>query len=799
MNRYPLIKFALFFIIGIIFSKYFSFSIPVLFILSAVTISLSILLAWLKKFNLSVILVYFIIFVAGLTYSEVRNLRSVSYPFEDPKINNSLLFGEITDIDLMQNDRISFKVRTDSLFANKEYYSSELILLTRVFDKNLSRTFEKLKIGNKVILKGTLQKGRETRNPGEFNYQKYLESEGINGLFNIYRKSDLKIVDDQSNFFPQFIFELRKGIDEKLSRFHNKETYGLLRGLLLADRKLIDYETREEFINSGVVHVLAVSGLHVGYIMLIFLILFNRTNIILRISLTIIGLLFFLLLTNSPASVFRASVMSITGLSVFLLNREYNGINALSIAAFIILLINPNDLFTPGFQLSFSAVAAILILMPRFSKRIEKLKLKKYYKQILLFASVSIAAQIGTLPFTLFYFGKLSVIAIFANIIVIPLIGLILPLGIVSLILGSFIPWFGFIYGAANNMLVTLLFNFVGLFSNIPLAFLDVINFSIYDGILFYIVIGFILSKTFYGFRLSIKFIVILLLIINYFLYSKFDDKSIIKENLLTLIYIDVDQGDAFLINFPNGKTALIDAGNATKYFDTGKHIIHPLLKQLKIDKIDYAFISHLDADHYLGIHYLIENGIIDTVYKPVTDLSVRKEKEFLNFLTEQRTVYRYYHQNILSIGNTSLYFLSDTTDYVSKRFDSNNKSGVIKLIHGDNSFLFTGDAEIPSERYLVNKFGKFLDSDVLKLGHHGSKTSSSERFLDFVAPEVGIISAGIENRFNHPSDIILQRLEQMDINYKRTDKSGAIIIQSDGENYKFIDWRNFDTFTLSN
>jgi len=799
VNRYPLIKFTLFFIIGIILSKISNLSLPILIISSVVLIFLSILFLWLKKLNLSAVLVYIIILAAGLTYSELRNLRSVSYPFDDPKINNAVLYGEITDVDLLQNDRISLKVKSDSLYANKKYYISELILLTRVFDKNLSRTFEKLKIGNKVILKGTLQKGRETRNPGEFNYQKYLESEGINGLFNIYRKSDLRIVDAQSNFFPQFIFELRKGIDEKLSRFHNKETYGLLRGLLLADRKLIDYETREEFINSGVVHVLAVSGLHVGYIMLIFLILFNRTNIILRISLTIIGLLFFLLLTNSPASVFRASVMSITGLSVFLLNREYNGINALSIAAFIILLINPNDLFIPGFQLSFSAVAAILILMPRFSKRIEKLKIKKYYKKIMLFASVSIAAQIGTLPFTLFYFGKLSVISIFANIIIIPLIGLILPLGIVSLLLGSFIPWFGFIYGAANNMLVTLLFNFVGLFSSIPLAFLDVINFSIYDGILFYIIIGFILSKTFYGFRLSIKIVVILFLVLNYFIYSKFDDRSIVKENLLTVVYIDVDQGDSFLINFPNGKTALIDAGNATKYFDTGKHIIHPLLKQLEIDKIDYAFISHLDADHYMGIHYLIENGIIDTVYKPLTDLSVSKEKEFLSFLTNQKVTYKYYHQKILRIGNTSLYFLNDTTDFISKRFDSNNKSGVIKLIHGDNSFLFTGDAEIPSERYLVNKFGKFLDSDILKLGHHGSKTSSSESFLNYVTPEVGIISAGIENRFNHPSEIIMDRLENMKINYKRTDKSGAVIIQSDGENYKFIDWRNFDTFTLSN
>ena len=222
-------------------------------------------------------------------------------------------------------------------------------------------------------------------------------------------------------------------------------------------------------------------------------------------------------------------------------------------------------------------------------------------------------------------------------------------------------------------------------------------------------------------------------------------------------------------------------------------------MKNLDIEKINYAFLSHLDADHYFGIFHLIENDLVDTIYKPSTDTSVSKESDFLKYLNEKAIPYIDYHKEIKRIGNASLYILNDSTDMRSADFDSNNKSGVIKIVYGNNSFLFMGDSETPAEGFLISKFNKFLDSEVLKLGHHGSKTSSSEKFLDIVTPEYGIISAGIKNRFNHPSKSILERLKMKNINYKRTDKEGAIILQSDGENYKFIDWRNFNTFALFN
>jgi competence protein ComEC len=204
-----------------------------------------------------------------------------------------------------------------------------------------------------------------------------------------------------------------------------------LKGILLADRGEIDFSTREKFVNAGVVHILAVSGLHVGFIVLIFIVISSRFNLYIRSAITIIGLLAFLMITNSPASVFRASLMGITLIITFMLNRKFNSYNALAIAALIILIIDPMELFNPGFQLSFSAVLSIVAIYPIFSNGIYKFGIKnKLIKWTLLFCSVSLAAQIGTLPFTILYFNKLSIIALFANLIVIPLVAVIVSTGI---------------------------------------------------------------------------------------------------------------------------------------------------------------------------------------------------------------------------------------------------------------------------------------------------------------------------------------------------------------------------------
>jgi len=253
---------------------------------------------------------------------------------------------------------------------------------------------------------------------------------------------------------------------------------------------------------------------------------------------------------------------------------------------------------------------------------------------------------------------------------------------------------------------------------------------------------------------------------------------------------IDVGQGDSFLIKFPNGKTALIDAGEANPYFDNGEKVIIPLLDYLGINKIDYGFISHLDLDHYGGFVSLIYNNRIKEIYRPLPDSS-SKSQRLEKFLLANEIKTFAYSRTSFNIGNVRLYFLSDPSDIAFKKLSGNDKSGVIKIAYGKTSFLFVGDCEHPEEYYLATRFGKALDSDVLKVAHHGSSTGSSEAFVNLVTPKISLISSGIKNKFNHPAESVLNSLRKTDSKIYRTDLSGAVLLQSDGEKIEHSNWNS--------
>jgi competence protein ComEC len=571
---------------------------------------------------------------------------------------------------------------------------------------------------------------------------------------------------------------------------HNTETAALLRGLLLADRREIDQETKTQFINSGIIHVLAVSGLHVGFIALIFIVLFGRFNIYLRSVLTMIGLLIFMILTGVPPSVFRATVMALVILVAFLTNRSTNIFNSLAIAALIILIINPNEIYSPGFQLSFSAVISIGVIYPIISGMINRLQIQsKFVRYILLFVAVSFAAQIGTLPFTLIYFGKLSVIGLATNIIVIPAIGIILSLSVGTIIIGSIFPSIALYYSATNDLITWLMLNLIKLTGELSFSHFKITAYSIYDSVVFYF---FISSFIYFIGRFKTKYAIIILLLLtisNVILFTFLDDEELLPENQLSVLMVDVGQGDSFIIKFPNNKTALIDAGEATFYFDYGERVILPLLNYLGIEKIDYGFISHLNLDHYGGFVALILEGRIGEIYKPALDTSKTKDVKFEKFLRNKTIPFTYYNKQSLKIGNCKIYILSNINEAKVFNLSLNNKSGIIKIIYGSTSFLFTGDAEKKVENILVRNYQSFLDVDVLKVGHHGSKSSSSQKFLDYVTPKINLISAGIKNRFNHPANDIIKRLKDTGTKIYRSDMDGAVLLNSDGENIKLKKW----------
>ena len=285
------------------------------------------------------------------------------------------------------------------------------------------------------------------------------------------------------------------------------------------------------------------------------------------------------------------------------------------------------------------------------------------------------------------------------------------------------------------------------------------------------------------------KLVLLILILANTYIYSSIDNTDLLPDNYFSVLMIDVGQGDSFLIKFPNGKTALVDAGNTTIFFDNGERVIIPLLNYLGIKKIDYGIVTHIDADHYGGYVSLIFNGMIGEIIKPELDTSLSKDKRFEEFARKREVTIKYFEEQKFEVGNTVLYFLFDENLKSISGESTNDRSGIFKLVYGQTSFLFTGDVEKRIEKFYLNKYKYFLDSDLLKVGHHGSKTSSSEEFLEYVTPEISLISAGFKNKFGHPSKEIIERLENVGSTIFRSDLQKAILIRSDGEEIKVINW----------
>ena len=350
-------------------------------------------------------------------------------------------------------------------------------------------------------------------------------------------------------------------------------------------------------------------------------------------------------------------------------------------------------------------------------------------------------------------------------------------------------PFAAIYFAAANHLFAAGILNIIKFSGELSFSYLSVTNFSIADLIIFYLMLIFLLYFLPRFNTLKSKLVLLILVLANTFVYSSIDDTNLLPDDYLSVLMIDVGQGDSFLVKFPNGKTALIDAGNTTIFFDNGERVILPLLNFLGIKKIDYGIVTHIDSDHYGGYVSLIIDGMIGEIFKPKLDTSLSKDKRFEEFIQKRGVPIRYFEEQKFEVGNTVLYFLYDDNLKSISGESTNDRSIIFKLVYGETSFLFTGDVEKRIEKFYISKYKYFLDSDILKVGHHGSKTSSSKEFLEYITPEVSLISAGFKNKFGHPSDEIIERLQHAGSTIYRSDLQKAILLRSDGDEIKVINW----------
>ena len=584
--------------------------------------------------------------------------------------------------------------------------------------------YSNLKLGDKIKITGTFKLPSSNTTDYLFNYQKYLQRRKI---FYLVEISSLKKIKSNRNIYYF--------LKQKLINNLNNNPY--LYTFILGDKTYLDSNIKRSYQSNGISHLFCVSGMHITLLVSIINKLLkkfklNETNLFLITSSVLI---IYLLLIGLSPSIVRAVLFYI----VFSLNTiKYFYIkptNLFLIVMAISLLINPNYLYDIGYLYSYS-ISFVLI------KLSNNLKDNNYFKTIF---KTSVISLLISIPITLYNFYEINILSIFYNLIFIPLVSLIIfPMSPLVVIIKPLLPIYNFLIIGLERLSL--------FFSNIHFGKLIFRRLPIYVYIIYFLLLIIYLYKPK---RLFLYLFFLLLLFIHY-LIPYFD-----YTNYLEMI--DVGQGDSILIHYNNQNILNDTGGNYNEgviYYNT----ISPILKSKGIKRIDYLIISHGDNDHMGEAITLINNFKVEKVIFNCGDYNYL-EKKLIKVLKKKHIKY---YSCVDRIDN--LYFLQ------TKTYDNeNDNSNVIYTEINGYKFLFMGDASIKREMDLLEEY-ELSEIDFLKVGHHGSRTSSSKEFIKEINPKYSLISVGSNNKFGHPNEEVLNNLNNSKI--YRTDKQGSIMIK---------------------
>ncbi len=651
--------------------------------------------------------------------------------------------------------------------------------------------------GTRIRFPARLRAFRNFNNPGSYDYEEAMRIRGYSCAASISDGRRVVLMGPGTLGWTGDLLErlrgpLRTWIGNKLPQ----PEQGLVQALLLGEKQGIPPPLREAFQAAGLAHVLAVSGLHVG---LVAWLAFNAIRWILSRSyrlllavdvqkvtalLTCAPVTAYALLAGFHVSTQRALIMVVAFLFSIVAGREKDVWSTLCLAALLILAVNPDALFTISFQLSFGAVAGILWLAPAMDRHFQKpfgngdpatTLLRRVTRYAFGLTTVTLAAVFFLFPLTIYYFHRVSLVSLPANLAATPILGLwLLPLGLISALAFPVLPALadlllqGAALGAAGMGAVARSLSE-------PAAAVWVITPNRFEVVILYAVIVFGIFSLKGRFR--ILFLVSLLVLaadIGYWIHE-----TTLRRDL-RVTYLDVGQGNSALVEFPRGKRMLIDGGGFMfSDFDVGRMVVAPYLWRRKIARIHTLVLSHPDADHMNGLRFIAAHFSPEELWYNGDRVDSDSYRTFTETVNAAGIALRMpgdsnIPNEIEGVGVEILH-PPPYTGCGAPGGPSNDRSLVLRLTHAGTSFLFPGDIERNAELQLISRTGRLLESDVLMAPHHGSDSSSSPAFLDLVQPEWCIISAGFRNRFGFPHQDVLARLSDRGIQVARTDLHGAI------------------------
>lgn len=703
------------------------------------------------KFKIIILIILFLLRILNCiyTYNEKYN-----YLLD----KQSILDVEIDSIYKQDNDNIIYKIKYD-----KNYF-----LLSC---KNNDKIY---KNGDKITILGKIYTIEKNNNPYEFDYKKYLNSNGI--INRIYCN---RIIKEQINS-ENIIYKIRNILSEKLDNNMSYVNSNVLKSIMYGDDLYLDEDIRNKFMNIGIGHFICVSGSHIILLIKSFEKIV-RTNKF--IALKIILLIYFFCICLFSISLLRAICMFLLST----VNKNYSYFKRYAISLAIVILINPYYIFNVGIILSFLSVLSIKVFYSIINSYIKvKIKNKKsILNYIIDNISLTLSSQILIIPVQVYYFGYISLISVFSNLFLGFLLEYLMMFGFVLFIL-FFIPHISQILIQVCNILIELLLVLVNYIYKINLLNIDLPKPNLYIIIIYYIlIILYLYDKKLYIIfwrkrrllRVIVKFFKYISVVccVSWYIYTIFFEKSI--------IYFNVNQGNMTYIR--DGITSIIVDTGSTRDNNAGNIMIN-YLNGKNIKYVDAIFVTHIHSDHINGIEKIIENVDIGWV---ILSFPMEKSEEYNNLVKVLKSkaipIIYIKGEDKIKIGKINIDVLSPPVNNKIEDLDVLNANSTVYLIEWNYKYaLFMGDATKKTEKYILDKYinssfnynikEKLSKISFYQVSHHGSKTSTYEPFISKINNCNAIISAD-KSVYGHPDEIVIDILKKYRFNVFITEQNGAI------------------------
>lgn len=657
--------------------------------------------------------------------------------------------------------------------------------------------------GNVVKVTGNIIDMNIGRNPGNYDEREYLHSIKVAAKI---KAEKFKITDNSKNEVKIYLSALQENLCKHIDKITDEETAGMLKAMLFGNKEEIDGDIKELYKRAGILHLISISGLHIGALgAVLFKLLKKRFSYYTATIVSGTVMVMYGILTGGSVSSIRAVIMFIISLAAKICGRKYDLKSSISLTAIIMLLYNPYYIYNVSFKLSVMAIVAVAFVYEELHKHVlikisrssktktnddNKILLYKLKDKAISSFLVSISVSVVTAPILASVYFEISLYSVFVNLLVIPLMSIVLISGLIAVFSSIIFFRLGIFFIGIDKAILNLYTFICKLVDKLPfnricLKQMDYKTICIYYGVLILIVgviyiVNQINSGKIEGYDKKIKVVdktAIFIMAAGVYIMLVL----LLKKDTTFITFIDVGQGDCAFINV-EGKRILIDGGSSDVN-SVGKYRISPVIRAYGYDTIDIVFVSHTDSDHISGIKEIIEEELLDIKLVVLPDIDDEKSyNEFIDFLNKRNISYtKLIAGNTVKAGEADILVLSPIGQMSG---DINDKSLVLLLEYDSIKCLFTGDISKAVEENLVKKYGALLENtEVLKVAHHGSKNSSCEEFLENLKPKTSVISCGINNIYNHPHKEALIRLENEKTEILNTSKHGAVFIIFNNKN----------------